>query len=931
MSLDPRAVELFEQALEFSGDERATFVDRACGEDEQLRRAVEELLAFKAESSDLLPSAPSQHEGMTQSRVPEDLHVVRIEPSGQADHTFQATSGDSRHHGRFLPGTRIANRYRIVSLVGHGGMGEVYRADDLKLGQTVALKFLPLEIAREPLRLQYFHNEVRMARQISHPNVCRVYDIGEVDGYHFISMEYVDGEDLKVLLSRIGRLQASKGLEIAQQICAGLGAAHQKNVIHRDLKPANIMIDGRGQVRITDFGLARSSEESGSDEMAGTPAYMSPEQLARGETSIQSDLYSLGLILHEIFSGEPVFKPVSSHDLRRLHRSSSPALRLESDVHSLVGSVIEMCLAKNPEDRPMSVLAVARQLPGVEPFAASLATGETPAPEMVAAAGGEGIVSLTTGVGLLLATLVGLLVCWLGSNLKLLNRLQFERHPQVLVERARDSIQAFGYARTPADSAWGLRARRHMPGIQDSQAKTPTIGLEFWYRQSPTVLNPQLFFANGRRNLGAVTDANPPMTQPGMVLFRCDVSGRLLEFQAIPPRYISPSATRQPEPPKWDGLLDEESSGRLGIVSSTLEETVSEWTPPMAYDRRAAWLAEYEDGSPIRIEAASYQGRLVRILVTSRAAPSTQPTSHLRWLFQVVGIAFMGTSAIVALFNVRLGRGDRVGARRLATFMFCCNLLLFALVGHHSFAHVSQLLPKAIAWGLFSALEMWLFYTALEPFVRRLWPENLISWCRALAGRLRDPMVGHRILIGVLAAVVIALTKTACISLANWFDIPPPNPARLFLDPLMGTGHALARIVAEAMNAIQFSLWLLLCVFVSWLVLRRRWAAILATTVFWVAFFVLAGANPIESFLVATVIGIRLAVLVRFGLLPVVFATLCEHVLGWPMTTDTTSWYFSIGVTAVLIVASVAVYGALTSIRSSAVRSTGLGGVGRSN
>ena len=124
-------------------------------------------------------------------------------------------------------------------------MGEVYRADDLKLGHTVALKFLPKDLARDPRRLDYFHSEVRLTRQISHPNICRVYDIGEVDGQHFLSMEYIDGEDLRILLRRIGRLPNDKGVQIARQLCMGLGAAHDRGVLHRDLKPENIR---RGRV-----------------------------------------------------------------------------------------------------------------------------------------------------------------------------------------------------------------------------------------------------------------------------------------------------------------------------------------------------------------------------------------------------------------------------------------------------------------------------------------------------------------------------------------------------------------------------------------------------------------------------------------------------------------------------------------------------------
>src|SRR5687768_11555715 len=163
------------------------------------------------------------------------------------------------HHGRFAPGTIVGDRYRILGLLGRGGMGEVFRADDLRLGQPVALKFLPASLEQDPVRLAQFHNEVRTARQVSHSNVCRVYDIGEIDGQHFLTMEYVDGEDLSSLIRRIGRLPEDKALEIARQICAGLHAAHERGVLHRDLKPANIMLDKEGRARITDFSLAAAA------------------------------------------------------------------------------------------------------------------------------------------------------------------------------------------------------------------------------------------------------------------------------------------------------------------------------------------------------------------------------------------------------------------------------------------------------------------------------------------------------------------------------------------------------------------------------------------------------------------------------------------------------------------------------------------------
>jgi len=165
----------------------------------------------------------------------------------------------------------LGGRYRIVALLGRGGMGEVYRADDLKLGQAVALKFLPKRFASDSELLSRFLNEVRTARQVAHPNVCRVYDVGEADGEHFLSMEFVQGEDLATLLRRIGRLPGDKALQIARQLCAGLAAAHERGVIHRDLKPANVMLEGEHAI-IMDFGIARSTSRGGSAPKPATAA-----------------------------------------------------------------------------------------------------------------------------------------------------------------------------------------------------------------------------------------------------------------------------------------------------------------------------------------------------------------------------------------------------------------------------------------------------------------------------------------------------------------------------------------------------------------------------------------------------------------------------------------------------------------------------------
>src|ERR1700736_1962415 len=235
-------------------------------------------------------------------------------------------SSDSIGGGRFTPGQIIADRYRVVALAGRGGMGEVYRAEDLKLSQIVAIKFLPPSLSQDADALARFHSEVRIARQVSHPNVCRVFDIGDADGIPFLTMEYVDGEDLASLIRRIGRLSTDKAIEIARQVCAGLAAAHERGVIHRDLKPANLMLDGAGKIRITDFGLAAiAASLDATDVKAGTPAYMAPEQLEGKEVTARSDLYSLGLVLYEILTGKRAFNATTLPELIKQRESAVPA------------------------------------------------------------------------------------------------------------------------------------------------------------------------------------------------------------------------------------------------------------------------------------------------------------------------------------------------------------------------------------------------------------------------------------------------------------------------------------------------------------------------------------------------------------------------------------------------------------------------------
>jgi serine/threonine protein kinase len=259
---------------------------------------------------------------------------------------------------RLQSGTLLADRYRIVRHLGSGGMGIVYQADDLKLRVSVALKFPNLANPNQR-DLELFLNEVRLARQITHPNVCRIFDVGEVDGRHFLSMEHVEGEDLASLLRRFGRLPKERAITIALGICRGLEAAHERGILHRDLKPSNLMIDGRGQARIMDFGLANFSRAAGHyGRIAGTPDYMAPEQ-RHGESTVRTELYALGLILYELFTGRKARGDFTTGD----SAIDGAALGMYlDDVDPIVERVIRHCLERDPRLRPSSVSAVSALL-----------------------------------------------------------------------------------------------------------------------------------------------------------------------------------------------------------------------------------------------------------------------------------------------------------------------------------------------------------------------------------------------------------------------------------------------------------------------------------------------------------------------------------------------------------------------------------------
>jgi serine/threonine-protein kinase len=827
---------------------------------------------------------------------------------------------------RFTPGTLLGSRYRIVSRLGRGGMGEVFRADDLILNQQVALKFLPESAKGNVNLLTRFYDEVRIARQIAHKNVCRVYDIGEIEGQPYLSMEYIDGEDLSGLLRRIGRLPGDKASEFARKLCAGLAAAHAQGVLHRDLKPANIMVDSLGEVRITDFGLAGIAEQlQGAEIRNGTPAYMAPEQLSGREVSVQSDIYALGLVLYEMFTGKPAFQADTRAELVRQREEgqiTNPST-VTPDVDKATEGAILRCLDPDPKNRPASALSLAASLPGGDPLAEALAAGETPTPGMVAAAGSTEGLNPKIAIGVLTAALVLLIAfCILRPTVLWANRLPLENSPEVLAAKARDLARSLGYSERPADTAYGgdydvaylegMFSRR-APGRTDWNRVFSLMPgpLYFWYRQSPSPMVARNFNSNGQVGLN-----DPPQNVDGMVTIGLELDGRLRFLTAAPPQMEEHT---KPEGGEHDWIARLFEAAQLD--PSQLQPAEPQWTPLAATDTRYAWTGLYTGRPeiPLRVEAAFFHARPVFF---QTILPWTQPPRRPsapgwtprqvgavaeQWLAVLVGIA----ACVIARYNWRVGRGDMRGAIRVGLAVAILGFLGWLFKAHHLSTDAErELLGEAIASALFNGFLYWIVYLALEPWVRRFWPQSLISWSRLLEGRFRDPMIGRDLLFAVpfglawallLWVVGFVIVHTGGPLIGGGF-----NPSD-FLGGRAIAGQLISQVADEIVSALRLFLVLLL----ARKLLRKPWLAAAATIAIFAVIENASGGDSYAIFpLYAAIFTVLTVVLLRFGFLAALLTSFIgDAALHLFITTDFSAWWGESSLVAVVLLIGLALWG----------------------
>jgi serine/threonine protein kinase len=260
---------------------------------------------------------------------------------------------------------------KFIEELGKGGMGAVYRVEDTKIGQDIALKLIKPEIASNKKTIERFRNELKTTRMISHRNVCRMFDLGDAEGTYFITMEYIQGEDLRSFIRRARRLDAGTVIAVAKQVCEGLAEAHRLGVVHRDLKSSNIMIDKEGNARIMDFGIARSLEAkgiTGAGVMIGTPEFMSPEQVEGKEVDQRSDIYSLGVILYEMVTGSVPFKGDTPFVIGMKYKGEMPQdpKELNTQISDDLNRVILRCLEKDKDKRYQSAEELSSELKKIE-------------------------------------------------------------------------------------------------------------------------------------------------------------------------------------------------------------------------------------------------------------------------------------------------------------------------------------------------------------------------------------------------------------------------------------------------------------------------------------------------------------------------------------------------------------------------------------
>jgi hypothetical protein len=679
------------------------------------------------------------------------------------------------------------------------------------------------------------------------------------------------------------------------------------------------------------------------DIRSGTPAYMSPEQLAGTEVTVKSDIYALGLLLYEVFTGKRAFQAASLMELMQMQEKAAPAniSSLVKDLDPAVERVILRCLQPDPRQRPASALAVAAGLPGGDPLAAALAAGETPSPELVAAAGETEGLSPKVAVPWLAAVMVGLVAAAVLAPTQIVTaKLPLDNPPEALARDARTILKSFGYAQRPGDRGWGFQydgdyrtyLKKH-PKEAAARWKNPAAGqpplAAFWYRESPRAMA-------ALRQFNTALDYNdPPFETSGMLRMRTDPEGKLQEFEAVPPQVEPPSTTVAPPAARSPATDASPSTGAFdwdklfqaaGLDQSKFQSADPRWTPLANWDARAAWTgADPQTGAKLLVEAAAWRGRPVSFRIIGPgtvARRMTAPESEFNSIALLVMIYVVLVAAcVLAWYNYRAQRVDLRGAAKMGIVYFVCAAASYFLNMHHT-ATMQELngFWTVVAGALTNASIIWIFYLALEPWVRRRWPHTMISWSRYTTRGIRDPLVGRDLLYGAGVGVLWSILFLLPPALRHGAD--PPFPS---LNALLGVRYEFADLLNAVPNALIDSMLFFFMLFLLRVLLRKQWIATIAFVAMTSILPALESLTPWVDFAGSVIFfGVLAFVLLRFGLLAAIVADACSGLQNCATTLDFSSWYFGLSLIPFVVVALIAVYGFRTALAGRALFKTEL-------
>jgi hypothetical protein len=702
------------------------------------------------------------------------------------------------------------------------------------------------------------------------------------------------------------------------------------------LKPANVMLDRRGNIRITDFGLAGAvAELKEGGLIAGTPPYMAPEQFVGEGLGVWTDIYALGLVLYEMLAGRPAFEADDLLEYARLQREEDPPplSRWAPNIDPALEQTIHHCLQKDPTRRPHSVMAVAAALPGGDALTAAVAADRTPSPETVAAARMRP--DALPGTGALTALTLLLLAALLIARTYAPGPLDRAdgKPPEVLAERSRAIIGTLGYDVKPQQYAtYGFSGSSMSAPYgsafswgneRDAVRLRERASVLFWYIQSSrsmTSRGPRLEALRGSR----LTTNEGMMPGPGAVALALGASGRLVYFAAIPRLDGTPA----PESPNTDALLQQ----MLGFAELDAEMTAATEPTVQTYlpvDNRRALLVMSADDTldARRVDWLTWRGRPILFTVTRQGRADSamsklteEGTRHAvkTTMLQVVLVMVALVSFPWAWKNQRENRADRQAAMRFAAFVFAAELIMWLLQGRHAldFSFEVAGLCAAGLRALSFAAMIWLFYTALEPEARRYWPHLLVAWRRLLSGNLMDPVVGRHIQIGVGVGVFLAVVIVIDRLVVAWLGwetrlplIDAPIP-----DRLLGGRFAVAGCLASLLKALFRALLFLLLLTALRAVVRRPILSAAIAALLIAPIYTPLGSHLAIAWLTIGVGCVCLMVwtMARFGLIAVTAALFTAELLtSFPINLHFDTWYADLTILALGVVLTVALIGML--------------------